>query len=195
MMEKFKLFLLFLFLQLNIFGMENKISNIKNLKFYVEEKTRINNRDVITGYNILIKFPNVIKKEMIFPEMNKGEVYIYNGKNKITYIPLFNEIIEEKVNNEENKILEFLNLIIDKDKKDKEFKEDYYKNKKITILLTTGEKIIIKNMLDVKGYLLPEELEIWSGENKISTLKMKRIEVNINIPEGEFKIKNENNNL
>lgn len=195
MMEKFKLFLLFLFLQLNIFGMENKISNIKNLKFYVEEKTRINNRGVITGYNILIKFPNVIKKEMIFPEMNKGEVYIYNGKNKITYIPLFNEIIEEKVNNEENKILEFLNLIIDKDKKDKEFKEDYYKNKKITILLTTGEKIIIKNMLDVKGYLLPEELEIWSGENKISTLKMKRIEVNINIPEGEFKIKNENNNL
>ncbi|MGL6064677.1 MAG: hypothetical protein ACRC0S_06300 [Fusobacteriaceae bacterium] len=195
MYKKIKLLFIFILLQLNLFGIEKNISNIQSLKFYVEENTRISNRDVVTGYNILIKFPNTIKKEMVFPELNKGEVYIYKNKKKITYIPLFNEIFEENINNEENKILEFLNLIIDKDKSDNKFKENYYKNKKIEVLLKTGEKIIIKKMIEISGYLLPEKLEIWSGESKISTLKMKNIEVNINILEGEFEIENENNNL
>ncbi|MGL5123981.1 MAG: hypothetical protein ACRC6K_07485 [Fusobacteriaceae bacterium] len=195
MYEKFKLLFIFILLQLNLFAIEKNISSIKSLKFNVEENTKINNRNTIVGYDVLVKFPDTIKREMIFPELNKGEVYIYKNKKKITYIPLFNEKIEENINNEENKILEFLNFIIDKDKIDDKFKENYYKNKKIEVLLKTGEKIITKNMVEVSGYLLPEKLEIWNGENKISTLKMKNIKVNINILESEFEIKNENNNL
>ena len=73
-MEKIKYFLLFLIINLITFG--KSIDSIKDITFEVEEKLYMNNDTKKSEYVIKYIKPDFIRKEVLKPELNKGEIYI-----------------------------------------------------------------------------------------------------------------------
>ncbi|MBM6821687.1 hypothetical protein H5986_03170, partial [Fusobacterium mortiferum] len=73
-MEKIKYFLLFLIISLITFG--KSIDSIKDITFEVEEKLYMNNDTKKSEYVIKYIKPDFIRKEVLKPELNKGEIYI-----------------------------------------------------------------------------------------------------------------------
>ncbi|MEE0138986.1 MAG: hypothetical protein U0I28_11460, partial [Fusobacterium ulcerans] len=69
----------FLLIFFTAFSSEKRISNIKNLAFSTQETLVVNSGERETGYDVKFQVPDKIRKEITFPEMNKGELYIYNG--------------------------------------------------------------------------------------------------------------------
>ena len=92
-MKKIILLTYFLF-QVLVFSATKSLSTIKTLKFSVNEITTVNSKKRELKYSIDFKLPNKIKKEVLYPDLNKGEIYIYDySKNKKSvYLPIFNEI-------------------------------------------------------------------------------------------------------
>ena len=72
------LILLFIFIQGLVFSATKTLSDIKTLKFDVVEKTNIKSKKREISYKIDFILPNKIKKEVTAPELNKGEIYIYD---------------------------------------------------------------------------------------------------------------------
>ena len=64
------------------FSSEKRISDIKNLAFSTQEILVVNGKERETKYDIKFQVPDKIKKEITFPELNKGELYIYNKNEK-----------------------------------------------------------------------------------------------------------------
>lgn len=79
-MEKIKYFLLFLIISLITFG--KSIDSIKDITFEVEEKLYMNNDTKKSEYVIKYIKPDFIRKEVLKPELNKGEIYIYSEGKK-----------------------------------------------------------------------------------------------------------------
>lgn len=179
-------------LSFGLLAKEKKLHNLKNLSFQVEEQTFIDNRKREQVYDIVIEFPDKMKKTITLPEINRGEVYLYNEGEKTVYLPFFNQTEKSEISPEENRVLEFIKTLMDMEKNDKNFKEIYYKNLEQQIELSTGESVKINRRKKVDGYLFPENIEIFSGEIKISILKLSNFKSDIQIREDEFKIKNEN---
>ncbi|MGL5051761.1 MAG: LolA family protein [Fusobacteriaceae bacterium] len=186
-MKKNILFLLFI-MNFVLFSAEKRISEIKSLKFYVKEDTKVEKNMAKTEYWISIILPDKIKKEITFPEMNKGETYTYSKGKKKIFLPFFNQTTFEDAAAEENKILEFIADIIKSDIENKVFQEDYYKEKIKEFHLKNDEKIVIKSFQKIEGYLLPKEIKIFSGDVLISNLILSNLEININLIEKEFVI-------
>ena len=69
---------------------------------------------------VFISLVNVPEKYMKAIEagvpVNKGEIYIYDSKKKVMYLPLFDQVSEEILNEEEDSTLEAINYIL-KEKK------------------------------------------------------------------------------
>lgn len=185
----FVIFLLFTFI---LSAQEKKLYNLKNLSFQVEEFTTIegNKRELI--YDIVIEFPDKMKKIIVYPEINKGEIYLYNRGEKLVYLPFFNQIEKVEILPEENRVMEFIKTLMSMEKNNKDFKEKYYKNLKQKIELASGESVKINEREKSEGYFFPKNIEIFSGENKISLLRLSNFKSDIQMREDEFKIKNEN---
>ena len=178
-MKKY-LILLFILIQGLIFSATKSLSDIKTLKFDVVEKTNIKSKKREISYKIDFILPNKIKKEVIAPELNKGEIYIYDySKNKkVVYLPMFNEVKETQIVDDENRIIKAINKIIEEEKKNKEFSKNYNAKKPQNLNIDEQVTVDILSYIEVEGYILPEVVDIKDGGTKVGNIKINNIKIN-----------------
>ena len=178
-MKKY-LILLFILIQGLIFSATKSLSDIKTLQFDVVEKTNIKSKKREISYKIDFILPNKIKKEVIAPELNKGEIYIYDysQNKKVVYLPMFNEVKETQIVDDENRIIKAINKIIEEEKKNKEFSKNYNAKKPQNLNIDEQVTVDILSYIEVEGYILPEVVDIKDGGTKVGNIKINNIKIN-----------------
>ena len=183
-MKKY-LILLFILIQGLVFSATKSLSDIKTLKFDVVEKTNIKSKKREISYKIDFILPNKIKKEVIAPELNKGEIYIYDySKNKkVVYLPIFNEVKETQIVDDENRIIKAINKIIEEEKKNKEFSKNYNAKKPQSLNIDEQVTVDILSYIEVEGYILPEVVDIKDSGTKVGNIKISNLQINPKLEE------------
>lgn len=183
-MKKY-LILLFILIQGLVFSVTKSLSDIKTLKFDVVEKTNIKSKKREISYKIDFILPNKIKKEVTAPELNKGEIYIYDySKNKkVVYLPMFNEVKETQIVDDENRIIKAINKIIEEEKKNKEFSKNYNAKKPQSLNIDEQVTVDILSYIEVEGYILPEVVDIKDNGTKIGNIKISNLQINPKLEE------------
>ena len=178
-MKKY-LILLFILIQGLVFSATKSLSDIKTLKFDVVEKTNIKSKKREISYKIDFILPNKIKKEVTAPELNKGEIYIYDySKNKkVVYLPMFNEVKETQIVDDENRIIKAINKIIEEEKKNKNFSQKYYTKKPQSLNIDEQVSINILSYIEVDGFVFPETVEIKDRGTKVGDIKISNLKIN-----------------
>ena len=154
-MKKF-LILLFILIQGIVFSATKSLSDIKTLKFNVVEKTTVKSKKREISYKIDFMLPNKIKKEVTAPDLNKGEIYLYDYSvnQKVVYLPMFNEVKETQIVDDENRIIKAINKIIEEEKKNKEFSKNYSAKKAQSLNIDGQVTFDILSYLEVEVYNL-----------------------------------------
>ena len=183
-MKKY-LILLFILIQGLVFSATKSLSDIKTLKFDVVEKTNIKSKKREISYKIDFILPNKIKKEVTAPELNKGEIYIYDySKNKkVVYLPMFNEVKETQIVDDENRIIKAINKIIEEEKKNKEFSKNYNAKKPQSLNIDEQVTVDILSYIKVEGYILPEVVDIKDSGTKVGNIKISNLQINPKLEE------------
>ena len=183
-MKKF-LILLFILIQGIVFSATKSLSDIKTLKFNVVEKTTVKSKKREISYKIDFMLPNKIKKEVTAPDLNKGEIYLYDytTNQKVVYLPMFNEVKETQIVDEENRIIKAINKIIEEEKKNKEFSKNYSAKKAQSLNIDRQVTVDILSYLEVEGYILPEVVDIKDGGTKVGNIKISNIQINPKLDE------------
>ena len=183
-MKKY-LILLFILIQGLVFSATKSLSDIKTLKFDVVEKTNIKSKKKEISYKIDFILPNKIKKEVTAPELNKGEIYIYDySKNKkVVYLPIFNEVKETQIVDDENRIIKAINKIIEEEKKNKEFSKNYNAKKPQSLNIDEQVTVDILSYTEVEGYILPEVVDIKDSGTKVGNIKISNLQINPKLEE------------
>ena len=183
-MKKF-LILLFILIQGIVFSATKSLSDIKTLKFDVVEKTNIKSKKREISYKIDFMLPNKIKKEVTAPDLNKGEIYLYDysTNQKVVYLPMFNEVKETQIVDEENRIIKAINKIIEEEKKNKEFSKNYSAKKPQSLNIDGQVTVDILSYIEVEGYILPEVVDIKDGGTKVGNIKISNIQINPKLEE------------
>ncbi|WP_338990758.1 hypothetical protein KST00_09740 [Fusobacterium animalis] len=183
-MKKY-LILLFILIQGLVFSATKSLSDIKTLKFDVVEKTNIKSKKREISYKIDFILPNKIKKEVTAPELNKGEIYIYDySKNKkVVYLPMFNEVKETQIVDDENRIIKAINKIIEEEKKNKEFSKNYNAKKPQSLNIDEQVTVDILSYTEVEGYILPEIVDIKDSGTKVGNIKISNLQINPKLEE------------
>ena len=183
-MKKY-LILLFILIQGLVFSATKSLSDIKTLKFDVVEKTNIKSKKREISYKIDFILPNKIKKEVTVPELNKGEIYIYDySKNKkVVYLPMFNEVKETQIVDDENRIIKAINKIIEEEKKNKEFSKNYNAKKPQSLNIDEQVTVDILSYIKVEGYILPEVVDIKDSGTKVGNIKISNLQINPKLEE------------
>ena len=178
-MKKF-LILLFILVQGLVFSTTKTLSDIKTVKFDVVEKTTVKSKKKEISYKIDFEIPNKIKKEVTAPELNKGEIYLYDytANKKVVYLPLFNEVKENEIVDDENRIIKAINKIIEEEKKNKNFSQKYYAKKPQSLNIDEQVSINILSYLEIDGYIFPETVEIKDGGTKVGDIKISNLKIN-----------------
>ena len=179
------LILLFIFIQGLVFSATKTLSDIKTLKFDVVEKTNIKSKKREISYKIDFILPNKIKKEVTAPELNKGEIYIYDysQNKKVVYLPMFNEVKETQIVDDENRIIKAINKIIEEEKKNKEFSKNYNAKKPQSLNIDEQVTVDILSYIEVEGYILPEVVDIKDNGTKIGNIKISNLQINPKLEE------------
>ena len=183
-MKKY-LILLFILVQGLVFSATKSLSDIKTLKFNVVEKTTVKSKKREISYKIDFMLPNKIKKEVTAPDLNKGEIYLYDytTNQKVVYLPMFNEVKETQIVDEENRIIKAINKIIEEEKKNKEFSKNYSAKKAQSLNIDGQVTVDILSYLEVEGYILPEVVDIKDGGTKVGNIKISNIQINPKLDE------------
>jgi len=183
-MKKF-IILLFILVQGLVFSATKSLSDIKTLKFNVVEKTTVKSKKREISYKIDFMLPNKIKKEVTAPDLNKGEIYLYDytTNQKVVYLPMFNEVKETQIVDEENRIIKAINKIIEEEKKNKEFSKNYSAKKAQSLNIDGQVTVDILSYLEVEGYILPEVVDIKDGGTKVGNIKISNIQINPKLEE------------
>ena len=183
-MKKF-IILLFIFIQGLVFSTTKSLSYIKTLKFDVIEKTNVKSKKREISYKIDFMLPNKIKKEVTAPELNKGEIYLYDysANKKVVYLPMFNEVKETQIIDEENRIIKAINKIIEEEKKNKEFSKNYNAKKPQSLNIDDQVIVDILSYVEVEGYILPEVVDIKDDGTKVGNIKISNIQINPKLEE------------
>lgn len=184
-----KFLMIFLVSCLSIFGANKDLSSIKDLKAYVIEKTDINNKEIEKRYNIKLILPDLLMKTMEYPEINKGEIYLYKNEKRYVYLPIFDEVDEDNSDEDTNYFLNTMNFIVNKAKNDKKFRDNYSQGKVKKLILKGDIEIKLLKYKNIDGYLLPERIEVFNGNVKLGVLTFENIVVNSRLKKGEFQIK------
>ncbi|ERT40542.1 hypothetical protein, partial [Fusobacterium nucleatum] len=152
----------------------------KTVKFDVVEKTTVKSKKKEISYKIDFELPNKIKKEVTAPELNKGEIYLYDytENKKVVYLPLFNEVKENKIVDDENRIIKAINKIIEEEKKNKNFSQNYYAKKPQSLNIDEQVSINILSYIEIDGYVFPEVVEIKDGGTKVGDVKISNLKIN-----------------
>ena len=183
-MKKY-LILLFIFIQGLVFSATKSLSDIKTLKFDVIEKTNVKSKKREISYKIDFMLPNKIKKEVTAPELNKGEIYLYDysANKKVVYLPMFNEVKETQIIDEENRIIKAINKIKEEKKKNKEFSKNYNAKKPQSLNIDDQVIVDILSYVEVEGYILPEVVDIKDDGTKVGNIKISNIQINPKLEE------------
>lgn len=183
-MKKY-LILLFIFIQGLVFSATKSLSDIKTVKFDVVEKTTVKSKKKEISYKVDFELPNKIKKEVTAPELNKGEIYLYDytANKKVVYLPLFNEVKENKIVDDENRIIKAINKIIEEEKKNKEFSKNYNAKKPQSLNIDEQVTVDILSYIEVEGYILPEVVDIKDNGTKIGNIKISNLQINPKLEE------------
>ena len=183
-MKKY-LILLFIFIQGLVFSATKSLSDIKTVKFDVVEKTTVKSKKKEISYKIDFELPNKIKKEVTAPELNKGEIYLYDytANKKVVYLPLFNEVKENKIVDDENRIIKAINKIIEEEKKNKDFSQKYYSKKPQSLNIDEQVSIDILSYIEVDGYIFPEVVDIKDSGTKVGNIKISNLQINPKLEE------------
>lgn len=189
--DKMKIYLLFFLIIVNtaVFGELNDLSTIKTLKIVLTEKLMISNEKKESKYNLLFEKPDKVRKEVLSPSLNKGEIYIYNKNKKMVYLPLFEQFIEKKTTDDENEIIKILNYLLNREKNDKTFKNKYYKREIKEIFIDNDRKINITNLKTFGNYLLPTKFKIYNKGVLVAELQVSDYKINPFFNKEEFQIK------
>lgn len=169
------------------FAKVNNISEIKTLDLIVQEKTFFSNKSEEKVYNIKYVIPNLMKKEMLEPKSHAGEIFVYANDVKKTYLPIFDQVIEDKALPEENLIIDTIALLQDKDKKDENFRK-LYNSGKLVRIKNKNVTIEPKKTQLIDGYYIPVSIEIYDGDILAATLTLKNVKINQNIDRKEFEL-------
>lgn len=175
-MVKFKY--LFLFLVVIFISFAKNIEEIEDMTLNIEERLSLNGDIKKSEYILQYIKPDFIRKDILSPELNKGEIYIYDSKKKVIYLPLFDQVSEEILNEEEDSTLEAINYIL---KEKKEFKEG-------KINLKDGLIIELKKLKKFSEYTLPEVIIIYDGNVKVGELKIKNYKINSKLNKEELSL-------
>ena len=188
-MKKIILLTYFLF-QVLVFSATKSLSTIKTLKFSVNEITTVNSKKRELKYSIDFKLPNKIKKEVLYPDLNKGEIYIYDySKNKKSvYLPIFNEIKENSIDSEENRIISAINKIIVAEKNDNKFREDYQNQKILLLQIDNNIEIEILDYLNQEDYIFPKTIIIKENNIKVGEVSIGNLVVNKTLENSLFEL-------
>ena len=188
-MKKIILLTYFLF-QVLVFSATKSLSTIKTLKFSVNEITTVNSKKRELKYSIDFKLPNKINKEVLYPDLNKGEIYIYDySKNKKSvYLPIFNEIKENSIDSEENRIISTINKIIVAEKNDKKFREDYQNQKRLLLQIDKNIEIEILDYLNQEDYIFPKTIIIKENNIKVGEVSIGNLVVNKTLENSLFEL-------
>ena len=168
-MKKF-IILLFILVQGLVFSATKSLSDIKTVKFDVVEKTTVKSKKKEISYKIDFEIPNKIKKEVTAPELNKGEIYLYDytTSKKVVYLPLFNEV----------RIIKAINKIIEEEKKNKDFSQKFYAKKPQSLNIDEQVSIDILSYIEVDGFVFPETVEIKDRGTKVGDIKISNLKIN-----------------
>ncbi len=186
-----KIIFLFLMFGLSLFAKEvNRFATIDTFKANITETTNLNNKMRVTKYQITAKLPDELKKTMIFPDINKGEIYLYKGASKVIYYPVLEQIIESTVDENENYILKFIRDLkyYDENNLNNEFQLISINGYIEKINYNDGITIIFEKFLKINGINFPSYVKILDGKNIISTLVLEDIHINPSILEEELSI-------
>lgn len=177
---------LFMVIGSTIFATSKRISNIDDIYSTVKETVYLNGEKKEKEYRIEYISPDYLRKEVIVPNVNKGEIFQYENGKSLVYIPLFNEVSQ---NNSED-VSNFLSIIKDlknKDQNDKSFIDNYYLEKVKELKYKDSYRIKIKEYKKFDGYLLPIKMEIFEKESKVAELDLKDTKVNSGLKRKELK--------
>lgn len=172
-MAKFKY--LFLFFLVCFLSFAKNIDSIEDMTVEITEKLSLNNDVKESRYILKYIKPDFVRKEVLSPELSKGEIYIYTSDKKIVYLPIFDQVSEESIKSGEDNILESINYIL---------KEQELKEGKIT--LENGTVIELKGIKKISGYALPETIIIYDRDIEVARLKMKNYKINTKLNREEL---------
>ncbi len=176
-----KIFLMMVIL--NVITFANSLSQINDFSAKVKETVIDNKNKKEKTYNLMIEYPWKAYKEMLLPQMNKGEKYIYNGDKKSIYYPLLKNTITEKVSSEDNYILQAIAEI------KKGNKSIVLKDKEInSIVLSGGVKVVFSSYKKEGKLKFPSKVEIYQDGVLYSTLTFTDVKINKGINDSYFKI-------
>lgn len=171
------------------FGKEySPIEKIREFHFQVKEINYTGQKKKEIHYDIFLKLPDQAKKIVSYPEMNKGETYIYEGENKIVYLPIFNQKTTSKIEKEENQVLQTIKLLLEKLKSESRFRNRYYEKEKIQLNLEDKYVASINEYTEVGTYLFPSRWSIEENGEKVLELYLSEIEISPKLLEKDFKI-------
>lgn len=160
------------------------ISEIKSIEMSVSEKSFINNKEEKL-YKMKYVIPNLMRKEMVEPKSHKGEVFIYNNGVKIIYLPIFDEIVEDSGEAEENFVIDTVNQLQKKDVSDSSFRKLYNSGKNLTLKID-NIKLELKKMEIVDEFYIPTYIKVFDKDSLVAEINLKDIKINKNIDEKEF---------
>lgn len=169
----------------------NSLSSIKSLKLNAKESFNDGKNKRIAEYELSIELPDKMKKVQFLPEINKGEIYIYMKDEKVVYLPFFNEVTKGKIPAGESSVVDYLNRIVELEKKDKNFKEDFNNNSSVVFQGKENERIILNNIKNIDGFRFPTNIEVYNGESKVLDIILENISFNPKFEKDEFQLKNE----
>ncbi len=187
-MKKILLIVFLLILCTLSFAEVKSISNIDSFKFDAREITILNGKKRIKEYHVIAVLPDKIRKEITFPEENKGEVYIYDGPTKIVYLPLFEQSYKEQLDNEENYIIKVLRDLKAKELSDPQFKKNFYSGNIKELQYNGGLTIKFEKLEKVSNYYFPVKIAVYDNGSLISEVMIKNVTINPTISEGAFTI-------
>lgn len=184
-----KIFIIILLFITSVFlYAKSNYSEIKTLEMIVNEKLYMNKKIKKSEYKIEFLKPNKIRKTIISPQLNKGEIYTYNQGKKKIYLPLFNQEKLENVMEDENEIIKIMDTLLKNIENDEKFRKDY-ENKKIKELqFSEGTIIKFNSFIQKLGYILPDKMDIYDKDTKIATITISNYEINKKMNEEDFNI-------
>lgn len=185
-MKKIILSIFFIICSFSFSEVKN-ISEIKTLDFIVKEKVFINKKSDEKVYNIKYVVPDLLRKELLEPESHKGEVFVYVDDMKKTYLPVFDEVTEDKASPEENLVIDTIVLLQNKDRKDEKFRKLYNSGKLVRI---RNDNVIIEpqKMELIDNYYIPVSIKIFDGDVLVAELKIENVKINTKIDRKEFEL-------
>jgi outer membrane lipoprotein-sorting protein len=181
------IFLIFI-ISISLFAKnKNGYDKINTFKATIVESSNLNNKKRSKEYTVLALLPDQLKKEIISPAMNKGEVYLYDGTNKTIYYPLLEQTIEQKIDADENYTLKFIRDLRS-ETTNADFELVKSNNQVKEIRYNDGIIIKFESFTTIEGIEFPTHVKVFDKTIEISDLVIKDISINIPIEKKDLSI-------